>query len=248
MGLKAVILPDVHIDDDGYDPVYEPVKTFIREFKPDVTVLLGDFADCAALSHWNLEKRRKVEGLRHDQEIRNLDIELRFLEKYSKKIVWLEGNHENWVEQYVDRSPETEGLLEYPNKLRLKERKITWIPQGGGYDLGKLFCIHGDYTSMHHAKKHLQTYGCNLCYGHTHTHQVHTMSMRTQDPYVAYGLGCLCNHTPSYLRGRKGAWINQFAVAYVANNGEFQLYPINIVGKGFYFEHKRYEGQKCTKK
>ena len=239
MGLKAIVLPDVHINDQGYAPCYEPVKKFIKQFKPDETILLGDFADCVSLSHWNLKKRRKVEGKRHSKEIEVLDKELRYLEKYSKKIVWMEGNHENWLEQYLDQHPESEGSLEYT--IRLKDRKFKWIPQGQTYKLGKLYFIHGEYITMHHAKKHLMEYGCNLCYGHTHTFQTHTYSMRKQDPYVAYGLGCLCDHKPAYLKGRKGAWINQFAVVYVADNGQFQVYPINIINDAFYFEKKRYQ-------
>ena len=68
-GFKAVILPDVHIGDKGYDSVYDSVKKFLKDFKPDKTYLLGDFAECASLSHWEMDSKRKMEGKRHFNEI-----------------------------------------------------------------------------------------------------------------------------------------------------------------------------------
>ena len=55
-GIKAIILPDVHIDHKGYDKVYLPVRKFIKDFKPDTIYLLGDFADCSSLSNWDLSR------------------------------------------------------------------------------------------------------------------------------------------------------------------------------------------------
>ena len=239
-GIKAVLLPDVHIDDQGYHPVYKPVKTFISQFKPDLIVLMGDFANCSSLSHWNLEKRRKMEGLRHAKELEKVDIELRFLEKHSKKIVWLEGNHEHWCEQYIDKNPEIQGFLEYPTALNLKKRKIEWIELNKLYKVGELYLTHGMYTNKYHAAKHLEKLGCNICYCHTHMPQTYGHNMRMQKPYKATCLGCLCNKKPDYLKGKEGNWINGFGILYVANNGEFNLYPIDIIGGRFYYEGKRY--------
>ena len=240
-GFKAVILPDVHINDRGYHKCYEPVKKFIKQFKPDKTVLLGDFADSSALSHWNLEKRRKIEGKRHKKEMAMVDKELKYLEKHTKEIIWLEGNHENWVEQYIDKNPEMEGLVEYQVLLRLKERGIKWIAMNDLYKLGDLYLTHGMYANLHHAKKHMEKLGCNICYGHTHMPQEYGCSMRMQKPLKAVCLGCLCGKKPDYLRGKHGNWRNGFAVLYVASNGEFNIYPIDIINNRFYFNGRRWD-------
>jgi predicted phosphodiesterase len=166
MGQKVIILPDVHISDEGYSPVYKAVKKFIRDEKPDITVLLGDFADCSALSHWNLEKRRQIEGRRHDAEIKILRKELDYLQAFSAQVIYLAGNHEDWCEQYLDHHPELEGLIEYPLLLDLKKRKIKWVKLNELYKIGELYLTHGMYINKYHAAKHLERLGCNICYGH----------------------------------------------------------------------------------
>lgn len=239
-GLKAVILPDAHISDKGHDRVYDVAKNFIKDFKPDITYLLGDFAECASLCHWDLNKKRKMEGKRHTNEIAMLAKELDYLQEYSGKVVWFEGNHENWVEQYIDLHPEVEGLIEYQELLDLKKRKIEWVPHNDLYKVGQLYLTHGMYIGEHHAKLHLTKLGCNIVYGHTHRSQVYGVNMVMQKPMKAYGLGCLCNKKPSFLRGKVGSWDHQLAVLYIATNGEFNLYPIDIINNRFYFNGKSY--------
>ena len=88
-----------------------------------------------------------------------------------------------------------------------------------------------------------QKLGCNIVYGHTHRSQVYGINMVMQKTLKAWGLGCLCNKKPSYLRGKAGSWDHQFAVLYVASNGEFNLYPIDIINNRFYFNGKSYESK-----
>ena len=240
-GFKAVILPDVHINDRGYNKVYDVVKRFIAEYKPDKVYLLGDFADASTLSHWNLQKRRACEGRRHRKEIEVLSKELDFLQRHSKEVIWLEGNHENWVEQYIDKNPESEGLLEYPELLDLEKRGIQWVPYNKLLKVGKLYMTHGRYASKYHAAKHADTIGSNIVYCHTHMPQTYGCNKETTTPYMAYCLGCLCGKSPSYLRGKQGNWIHGFATLYVADNGEFNLYPINIISGRFYYNERRWD-------
>jgi predicted MPP superfamily phosphohydrolase len=239
-GFKAVILPDVHIDDKGVHKVYNPVKDFIKDFKPDLIILLGDFADGCALSNWDLSKKRKMEGRRHKNEIDNVNKELDFLQKYCKKIVWLEGNHEDRVERYLDTHSEVEELIEYQHLCKLEERGIEWIPFNKLYQLGDLYMVHGRYTNQHHAKKHLERIGGNICYGHTHLPQVFGTNRELQKPYKSVGLGCLCDKKPEYLKGKEGNWINGFAILYMSTRGHFNLYPIDIIKGHFYTHGKNY--------
>jgi|10_taG_2_1085330.scaffolds.fasta_scaffold10283_2 hypothetical protein len=240
--LRNIILPDVHLDDKGYAPVYGVVKKFIKDFKPDIIYLLGDYADCSALSHWSLAKakRRKIEGKRHKTEIDIIKKELDYLQKYSKNIVWLEGNHENWVEQYLDINAEMEGLAEYPVLLNLKDRNIKWIPQGKLHKVGKLYMFHGKYVNTYHAKKHMEKFGCSIVYAHGHNSQTYTNNQVMQPTHKAWGLGCLCNKKPDYLKGIEGSWNHEFATQYIASNGDFNLYPVDIVNNRFFYNGKQY--------
>jgi len=239
-GTKNVVLTDVHITRKGYAPVYGVVKRFIADFKPDVAYLVGDFAECEALSP---HLKGQYSEATHLAELEVLDKELTFLENNCGKIVWFEGNHCDWVNQYEAKNPATRGLLGYEKQLRLKERGIEWVPRKRKklYKVGKLHMFHGMYVNEYHAKKHLMKLGCSVVYGHTHVSQVHTNNQVMQRTHKAYGLGCLCNKKASYLKDLEGSWNHEFAVLYVATNGEFNLYPIDIINNRFYFNGKSYK-------
>lgn len=197
--------------------------------------------ECKALCHWIECKKKLCENKRFSKECAVANRELDFLQKHSKDVVYLEGNHENWVEQYIEKKPEVEELLEIPTKLDLKERGIGWVPQNRLYRVGKMYFIHGVYIYKYHAQKHLTAYGCNICYGHTHTAQTHQLNMKMQDPIMAYGLGCLCDHEPHWMRGRPANWMNQFAVMDVQEDtGRFNLNTINITRGQFIYNGRIY--------
>ena len=237
--MKIIVLPDVHMTTE-IPKEYELVKKFIAEQNPDEIILLGDFMDCSSLSHWNESKSRAMEGQRWNKEVKLANKELDFLQEHTNKITYLEGNHENWVEQYIDKHPEMEGLIEIPKKLKLKKRNITWYKYNTLYQVGNLYFTHGCYTGKYHAAKHLQSFGCNIVYGHAHNTQTAMMNMRMQEPHMAYGLGCLCDHSPEYMHGRPANWINQVCVVYVNDKGNFNVYPINIIDCTFIWEGKEY--------
>jgi len=240
-GAKIVLLPDVHIDKDGYHPVYKPVKKFIKDFQPDEVVLMGDFADNSPLSHWNLDNKRRIDSGSHKKEIAIINKELDFLTDHATCITWLEGNHENWTEQYLDKHPEMQGFIEYPVVCQLEERNIEWVKLNELYNVGHLQITHGFSCTEAHAKAHLLRLGCNVVYGHTHRSQTYTLNMAMQRTIKAWGLGCLCDKKPSFMRNKVAAWDHGFAVLYVADDGDFNLYPIDIVNGRFYFNGKSYK-------
>lgn len=235
---RVVILPDVHLD-TTVPKAYRAVKNFLVEDKPDMIIILGDFMDVSALSAWDMDKRKLMEGRRYNKEVEIANQELDFLQENCNEIVYLFGNHETRVERYIEKFPEMEGILEVDKVLNLEKRGIKWIDYNKLYRLGKLYLTHGMYTNKYHANKHLTSIGGNVVYGHTHKCQSEMMSMHLQQPIMAWGLGCLCSKSPDYLRGKPSNWINGFAYVYFhPKNGEFNLYPINIIGNKFIWKGK----------
>ena len=241
MAIKSIIiLPDVHLT-ESIPKDYLLVKAFIKDFKPDEIILLGDFMDIASLSAWDYDKKRIMEGRRFVKEVRRANNELDYLQKYSKKVIYLEGNHEDRVNRYLDKNPEMEGMIEIPEQLGLKERKINWIKMNGLYKKGTMYFTHGMYTNLHNAKKHLQTLGCNVCYGHQHGTQTAMQNMKMQRPHMAYALGTLGDKAPSYMKNRPANWISQFGIFYWnTKTGGFNLYPVNIIKNKFLWKDKEY--------
>lgn len=238
---KVIILADVHLTQEVPDE-YKVVKKFIKSEKPDEIVLLGDYMDIESLSAWDRDKRMLMEGRRHKIECDVANRELDFLQKYAKKVTFLEGNHEWRVRRYLEKNPEMIGMIELPMMLNLEKRGINWYPINELYDIGKMSFTHGIYTTKYHANKHLSMYGCNICYGHKHEAQTYLMNMKMQKPYMAYAMPCLCDKQPDYMQGKPTNWINGFGIMYVdEQTGEFNLYPVMIVNKQFIWEGKKYE-------
>ena len=238
---KTIILPDVHLTDEGYASPYALAKKLIKDVQPDEIIILGDFMDCTSLSHWIENKRKLLEGRRYKKEYQLANKELDFLQKNSKKVTYLEGNHEYWVAMYLEKSPHLDDILNLPQVLRLKERKIEWYPMNTLYKKGKIYFTHGCYINKYHAQKMMQIYGCCICYGHTHNAQTTMMNMKMIEPIMSYGLGCLCNHSPHYMRNRPANWLCQ--VGYMESDrktGNFNLTPINITDDQFIWQGKVY--------
>ena len=237
---SAIILPDVHLTDQ-VPKDYAAVKPFIKDMRPDEIILLGDFTDISSLSAWDYDKKRKMEGRRLNNEMRCANRELDFLQKYSDKVTYIEGNHEDRITRYLDKNPEMEGLIEIQGRLKLKERGIKWIKLNDLYKVGDMYFTHGMFTNLHNAKKHLQTLGCNVCYGHQHSTQTSMQNMAMQKPFMAYALGTLGDKKPDYLKNKPGNWINQFGIFYWdTKTGHFNLYPVNIIKNKFIWNGKEY--------
>ena len=238
---SAIILPDIHLT-DVVSTEYIPVKRFIKEFKPDEIILLGDFMDVSSLSAWDYDKKRPMEGRRFGKEINRAARELDYLQEHTKKVTYIEGNHEDRVNRYLDKNPEMEGMIEITEQLNLEKRKIKFIKMNDLYKKGNMYFTHGMYTNIHNAKKHLQALGCNICYGHQHGTQTSMQNMKMQSPHMAYALGTLGNKAPDFMKNRPANWINQFAVFYWDDKtGMFNLYPINVIKSMFMWNGKIYK-------
>jgi len=240
---SAIIIPDAHIS-DKVPKDYIAIKSFVKQFKPDKIIILGDYSDVASLSAWDMDKKRKMEGRRFKKEMTTANRELDFLQECSNDIIYLEGNHEFRVERYLDKSPEMEGLIEIQENLRLKERGIKWVKFNDLHKVGDMFFTHGMYTNKYNASKHLQVLGCNICYGHQHSTQTALQNMAMQKPHMAYALGTLGNKKPDFMQNKPSSWINQFAVFYWdTKGGNFNLYPINVIKGRFFWNGKQYGGK-----
>ncbi len=239
-GYHAVVLSDVHVDRNGIKPVYDVVKRYIKRVKPDKIVLAGDFAENSPLSHWLLSKKVRISQACHQDELSALEKEVDYLQKYCGELIWLEGNHENWTQLYLEEHPEMEGIIEYKNMLNLEERGIKWIPQHDLFWLGKLAVTHGIYLGNNHAKKHLESFGCNIMYGHTHRSDMYTMNMAQQPTMKAWGLPSLCCKKPHFMKNKPCKWDSGFGDVYVADNGEFNAYIVDIINNRFYLNGKSY--------
>jgi len=233
----AIVIPDQHF------PIHDQVAVncalqILEISKPDIFINLGDVGEWETVSAWRW-KGKKQPPLEYQLPLIDEEIDLvndgidqfdKVLDKLKvKERHILEGNHDAWLNYFVDR---------YPYMKEYKFRKAChWDSRGYKFHkhniplrIGKLSFIHGAYATINHAKKHAEIYG-NLVYGHTHDVTSYAMG-RLDGTAKAWSLGNLKDLSPSkneWLRGRIHNW--QHALGHVTwfKNGNFKVEVIDIV-------------------
>ena len=253
---RIVLIPDIHYPHHNKEAV-SAVFQFVKWFKPHGACLTGDAMNMDAVNHWMREKGNKkfFEKKRLQSEYDGFDNEIltpleKSLPRDCEKI-FLGGNHEDWINIVIGKDPQfTEGMIEPEIKLRLKERNWEWIPwiknnRRGVKKYGKLDVFHGQYTNKYHAAKTADTRSRSCAYCHTHDIQLYTKVFADdqRDFHTAQSIGCLCNLSAEYLKGRINRWVNAFGVLYLREDGMYNLYvPVIINGK-FTFAGKTFGGK-----
>lgn len=162
--------------------------------------------------------------------------------KKSVEKVFIFGNHEDWVQQYVDRHPEMEGILDLRVGLGLIENGYKIVPTNKYFDLGRLTVCHGLYITKYHSRDTAIAVGANVLYGHCHQHQTWSVA-NLRKSFEGIACPCLCRLDMPYLKGKPSNWSHGFAVIESRPGGDFNCY-INIITNGrFSYGGKVYGGK-----
>ena len=220
---------------------------FIKDFKPDHTILGGDILDCGCISHHNHGKPGAVEGFRLLADAKECAAEvIRPIEAATKdRLVYHVGNHEDWLTDLVDQIPALEGIVDVRAVLGLGKRWEV-VPQGEASKLGKIVFIHGDQIKggENCAKNAVAAYERNVRFGHYHTYQVATKTSALDlNGHTGIAVPCLCKKNPGYGGGSPNKWMQGFLYGYVDDKtGIFADHVVVIVNGTFIVNGKRYGG------
>lgn len=215
---KILAIGDCHAcPETGELERFEWLGHHITERKPDIVVVMGDFVSLNSLSAWDSDKRRKMENRRYREDVavgnEALDTLLKSLQTeqaiakqqkkkaYRPKMFFLEGNHEERLERYVDYNPVLEGSIDILQDLKLEERGFSIIRYGeylsanGTYFTHIPFAgngkpYHSTATTSSLGKRILQSFSSNVVYGHTHRLEVQQVTRRGLPSIAAYNVGC----------------------------------------------------------
>lgn len=247
----GVILPDIHHPEFCRD-AFNSVVSFIGANRERIgwVVLLGDNMDCTNFSrHTKGKPRLRTRGgIAKDFARFSRDV-LKPIEgaiKPGTKLYFFEGNHEDWLEQWLDENPEFEGLVSIDRCLGLTKRGWEVVPQGEHRRIGKAYLIHGDQigSSMHVAKKLVDSFCATAIMGHVHTASSYTKvsHIKSEDKWIGYTLPTLGTVAPKYAKGRPNAFVNGFGIVEVWPNEFINVYTPIIFGGQFSFGGTLYRG------
>ncbi len=221
---------------------------FVRDYDPNTLILGGDQLNCGPISHWNRGKPYIIESFRLKDELDTFEKD--FLSKIDniENKIWLQGNHEQWVSDFVNEHPSLAGMLEPIEYLNLRKRGWKIYSQGEVYKLGKLHFVHGDVilngrNNLTNPAKYLvdQT-RVSIRAGHIHTYYAYTdiNGLDSNDYHTGITVPCLSNTNPSYLKNRPTRFINGFLYGEVLGSGNFNDSVVIINNNKFVLNGKIY--------
>jgi predicted phosphodiesterase len=247
---RGLLITDIHLaHDEEEHGSYTLVKRFAERWRPDWVVNLGDWHDFSYLSKFAANDELSREGMRvqKDVEIGNRDLD--WWAGITPDYTMLQGNHDERLDRFVEMAPAFEWLLSAEKFFQFRERGIDYYPvREQPYKRGKLNMIHGWYANKYHAAKHLDKMSGNIVYGHVHEFQTESKVLAAMgEEIAAWSIGCLCDKSPVYAKGRPMKWNNGFAVVYMDDLGNFNLYPIRVINNTFLFDGQRYSLREMAK-
>ena len=235
---RAVVIPDQHFPLHDKGAVNVVLKA-IKVIKPDVFINLGDVGEWNSVSAWKYKKVKRppleYQQVEVDKEIIEVNKGLDLFDEVLNKVgctwkIMLAGNHDEWLDAFVLEHPYLSNYT-FREACHIDARGYDYHPYNEPVTIGKLTFIHGAYTTMNHAKKHLESYGNNIMYGHVHDIQRHTKT-DLNGTRAAWSIGCLKDMSAEknrWLKGKLTNWGHAFAVIDWFKNGDFIVNVVEII-------------------
>jgi hypothetical protein len=175
---RYIVTPDKHFPVADMKAI-SVVCQAIEIIRPDGYIDLGDTGEWESVSHWQWKKKKRP-PLEYqlpyvEKEIaevnKGMDIIDESLDKANvKERHFVEGNHEDWLNRFVEENPYLASGFLVKNAIKLD---------------------HGHHFSgIHHTRNHLLRLGGNVMYGHHHDIQQSSVT-HIDGVKSAWSIGCL---------------------------------------------------------
>ncbi len=232
--MKSVLfIPDTHCPYHDAK-AFDLVEQVARDLKPDITVILGDFADFYAVSsHMKDPSRRET----FDEEVQATHKLLRRVESWSPRgrRLYLMGNHEDRLSRYIaGQAKEMHGIVTADSLFGLTDHRWEITPYKRHTTLGKLYLTHDLGKAGANAVKDASTsYQDNIVIGHLHRMIYLIEGNAKGKPHVASCFGWLGDvKQVDYMHQVRANrdWALGFGLGYLEADGVAHLQPVPIVG------------------
>jgi predicted phosphodiesterase len=244
---RILILPDAHYP--YQDPGAMGCVAHVAEvWQPDRVIVLGDWLDAAAFStHAPLAPEERAVSFLRD-EVAPCNAMLDHLQRYSRQLIYLEGNHEHRVERHSAVSVLGADMMSLASPEVLLRRRVgadgepgeqrkrfTYVPYLGrdGHSHWRvtqdLIAVHGWTHAQNAAAVHAaKARSVSIVFGHVHRAQ----SVTTRDPLTnklhhSWSPGCLCRLNPLYMASSPTDWAHGFSMVF-AGRSSWSAYTVPI--------------------
>jgi hypothetical protein len=231
-----------------HKPTVNAMLDFVRKNNIDGFIFGGDVFDNDHVSHHNKGKISIEASGTIAKDTKTFDdglfTELNQILPKSCRKIWMDGNHDDWLNQYLEQHPQMAGSIERQNTLHLKSRGWEYFPCGSIVRIGRLCFIHGETLGgKYHAQTAVDRYCTNVAYGHFHTMQsaVKILPHNAEQRWVAQSFPAMCGLNPTYLRNKPTAWVNGFGIFEFYDGGFFNMWPVVVTRGRFTFGGRVYK-------
>lgn len=241
--MKILVIGDAHITEKDNLNRFKAMQKVIKKYKPNKILIIGDFLTLDCLSAWDKNKKKIMEGKRFKNEIDKGNEALDLIQEVHKgEIIYLEGNHEDRLERYLDVQPTFDGVVNIDLQLKLKDRKITWIRYKAFYTINGISFTHIPIAGngrpiggMNMTKKALQMFNNSIVFGHTHSLKIDHETRHNGGMNKALNVGCFFEEDHDYTEGSvcdywKGLILLETTKA---NDFDFTTISMESIMKGF---------------
>ena len=244
---KHLIIPDTQVKPNGTVEHLRWAGQYAVEKKPDVIIHLGDHWDMPSLSVYDVGKK-SFEGRRYNddiqagiegmkaflQPIREEQQRLRLNKKkrWTPKLIFILGNHEQRIERAVEADAKLEGLIGY-HDLRLAQ--FGWevhdflapvVVDGICYSHYFTSGVMGRPVSS--AKLMIQKKMMSCVMGHVQDREIAYARKADGSPVTGLFAGIFYQHDEDYLTPQtNGSWSGIW-MFHDVNNGSFNEQPISL--------------------
>lgn len=229
---RILFIPDTHV------PYHDRAKFDLmlraaEYFKPEIMVILGDFADFYAVSsHDKRPDRKRV----LKDELVEVHEELKRLTDAAPdaRKIYIAGNHEDRYDRYINaRAPEFFDMMALRDVLKLKEKGWEYVPYKTHIAVGKLNITHdtGKAGATAHRSAHA-AFQTNVLIGHTHRIAYEVIGNAEGKPNVAAMLGWLGDvEAVDYMHRitMMSTWAHGFGIGYMMENEAVYIVPVPII-------------------
>ena len=217
--IKTLLLSDAHVEPEQDLTRFDALGEYICQERPDHIIDLGDFLSLSSISHWDMSKKLKMEGERYKRDVdiakEAYDRLFRPLEKvqatcrqyktkmYRPTFDKMDGNHEGWVDKYLEQNPSMHGYIDLAKDLGLTARGIQpyaykerLFRHGINYMHAPLAGNDLPISGLHIPYKALTRFNNHIAFGHYHRFET-AGTRRTDTDHVIRAIS-----TPAFFDGQ----------------------------------------------
>jgi hypothetical protein len=200
--ITTLFFGDAHAEPGQDLTRFQKLGNFITARQPHNIIDLGDFVSLSAISHWDASKKLTMEGRRYEEDVQigraaynevfrpleNLRKKQRRTKSriYNPTIIKMDGNHEGWLDKYLEQNPAMAGYVNLNRDLGLAERPVDIYPYKARILLNDINIMHAPLagndmpvSGLHIPYKALQRFNTHIVMGHYHRSE--TASIRRTD-------------------------------------------------------------------